>query len=94
MTQSLGAQMEQITLPVQKPKLLDQVRHKLRVLHYSYNTEKDYIRWIIRFIFFHNKRHPAEMGENEIRVFLTHLAVKEKVAAFTQNQALCTIIFL
>jgi len=89
--------MEQATLsakPSQKPKLLDQVRYALRVLHYSYKTEKAYIPWIYQFVVFHNKRHPAEMGEKEIREFLTHLAVKQKVAASTQNQALCAIIFL
>jgi hypothetical protein len=75
------------TISQKQPKLLDQVRHKLRVLHYSYNTEKDYTRWILRFIYFHNKRHPAEMGEKEIRDFLTHLAAKEKVAASTQSRS-------
>lgn len=73
---------------------MGQVRNALRVKHYSRNTEKDYMRWIKRFIFFHNKRHPTEMGEKEIREFLNHLAVNENVAASTQNQALCAIIFL
>ena len=77
-----------------KTKLLDQVRYILRTKHYSLNTEKSYINWIKRFILFHNKRHPKEMGEKEINEFLTHLAVKEKVSASTQNQALCAIIFL
>lgn len=78
----------------QKPKLLDQVRTPIRTKHYSPRTEELYIYWIKKYIFFHKKRHPAEMGEPEIRVFLNYLAVKEKVAASTQNQALCAIIFL
>jgi len=76
-----------------QPKLLDQVRHALRVKHYSPKTEEAYVHWIKKFIFFHNKRHPKEMGENEINQFLTHLAVKRNVSAFTQNQALCAIVF-
>ncbi len=77
-----------------KPKLLDQVRDLLRVKHYSMSTEKTYIHWIKRFILFHGKRHPLEMAEEEIGAFLTHLAVKEKVAASTQNQALSALLFL
>ena len=80
--------MNQITEhpPVQKkPKLLDQVRYVLRTKHYSMKTEEAYLHWIKRFILFHNKRHPKEMGETEINEFLTHLAVKEKVSASTQN---------
>jgi integron integrase len=80
--------------PKQKPKLLDQVRGAIRAKHYSHRTEEAYIQWIKRFILFHNKRHPAEMGETEINQFLTHLAVKENVAASTQNQALSAILFL
>ncbi len=76
------------------PKLLDQVRGILRAKHYSYKTEQSYIHWMKRYILFHNKRHPQEMGEKEISRFLTHLAVKENVAASTQNQALCALIFL
>lgn len=77
-----------------KPKLLDQVRQALRVKHYSRRTEKSYVDWIYRFIVFHNKRHPAEMGPAEINRFLTHLAVTGNVAASTQNQALCALLFL
>jgi integron integrase len=113
--------------PNKKPKLLDQVRSVMRVKHYSIRTEESYVNWIKRFILFHNKRHPKDMGEKEINEFLTHLAVqgvgylilfkilylslqnyclkknqkieiipppKEHVAASTQNQALCAIIFL
>lgn len=79
---------------VKKPKLLDEVRNALRTKHYSMKTEKAYVHWIKRFILFHNKRHPKEMGEIEINQFITHLAVKEKVSASTQNQALCAIVFL
>lgn len=77
-----------------KPKLLDQVRQVIRIKHYSLRTEESYISWIKRFILFHNKRHPVEMGEREIGQFITHLANNGKISASTQNQALCAIIFL
>jgi len=77
-----------------KPKLLDQVRQIIRIKHYSLRTEESYINWIKRFIFFHNKKHPIEMGEEEIGQFITYLAKNDKVSASTQNQALCAIIFL
>jgi len=77
-----------------KSNLLDQVRNLIRVKHYSIRTEEAYIGWIKRFILFHNKRHPLEMGEAEVGQFLTHLAVKDNVAASTQNQALSAILFL
>ena len=80
--------------PQKKPKLLTQVRNFIRTLHYSLRTEEAYIYWIQRYILFHNKRHPEEMGEFEIGQFLTHLAVEKNVAASTQNQALCAIVFL
>jgi len=70
------------------PKLLDQVRDRLRVKHYSIRTETQYLQWIRRFILFHDKRHPKEMGATEIEAFLTHLAVEGSVAASTQNQVL------
>jgi integron integrase len=76
------------------PKLLDRVREALRARHYSLRTEESYTGWIRRFILFHQKRHPAEMGEAEVNQFLTHLAVKVNVAASTQNQALSAILFL
>jgi integron integrase len=79
---------------IQKPKLLDQVRATIRTKHYSYRTEQSYVQWIRRFVLFHDKRHPRDMGEQEINEFLTHLAVKENVSASTQNQALCGIVFL
>jgi integron integrase len=79
----------------QRPKrLLDQVRDAVRLKHYSIRTEEAYINWVKRYIVFHNKRHPAEMGAPEIEAFLTHLAVKETVAASTQNQAFSALLFL
>lgn len=83
--------------PVSTPpgkKLLDQVRESLRVKHYSYRTEETYVEWIRRFILFHGKRHPKEMGASAIEAFITHLAVERHVATATQNQALSAILFL
>lgn len=77
-----------------QPKLLDQVRAAIRVRHYSLRTEEAYVSWIKRFIFFHEKRHPLEMGEKEITHFLSALAVERHVSASTQNQALCALLFL
>jgi len=77
-----------------KPRLLDRVREAIRTRHYSRRTEKTYVAWIRRYIFFHGKRHPAEMGATEITRFLTSLAVDSKVAASTQNQALSALLFL
>jgi len=77
-----------------KPILLDQLCHALRSRHYSRRTEQTYCHWVKRYVHFHNLRHPAEMGESEINEFLTHLAVKEKVSASTQNQALSALLFL
>lgn len=75
-------------------KLLDQVKDVIRLKHYSIRTEDSYVGWIKRFILFHDKRHPKEMGTPEIEAFLTHLAVDEKVASSTQNQAFNAILFL
>ncbi len=75
-------------------KLLDQARDILRAKHYSYRTEQSYLDWMRRFILFHDKRHPLEMGAPEIQAFLTHLAVEKNVSASTQNQALSAILFL
>jgi integrase-like protein len=77
-----------------QPWLLDQVRNVIRRLHYTIRTEQTYVDWIRRFILFHRKRHPAEMGVPEVEAFLTQLAVQGKVAASTQNQALNAIVFL
>lgn len=75
-------------------KLLDRVRWHLRVKHYSLRTEELYLQWIRRFILFHEKRHPLEMGEEEIAAFLSHLAIHRHVAASTQNQAFSALLFL
>jgi integron integrase len=75
-------------------KLLDQARDIMRQKHYSRKTEQNYIHWLKRYIFFHHKRHPEGMDVKEIEEFLTHLAVKEKVSASTQNQAFNAILFL
>jgi integrase len=76
------------------PKLLDQVREVLRMKHYSMRTEQAYLDWIKRYIFFHHKRHPAEMGEAEIRSFISDLASKKSVSASTQTVALSALLFL
>ena len=87
--------LEPDSLSLPKPKkLLDQVSDVLRTKHYSYRTEQTYKDWIKRYILFHNKRHPNQMGEKEIREFITYLAVERKVATSTQNQALSAILFL
>jgi len=94
--------MEQISVtdvqvPVEtsrEPRLLERVRQALRVRHMILKTEKAYFHWIRRYILFHGKRHPREMGEKEINAFLTHLAVEGKVSASTQMQALCGLLFL
>ena len=76
------------------PKLLDQVRETIRTKHYSNRTEKTYLNWIKRFILFHQKRRPKDMGEEEVTAFITYLANERQVAASTQNQALSAILFL
>ncbi len=76
------------------PKLLDVVRDRIRVKHYSIRTETQYVQWIRRFILFHGKKHPRDMGAPEVEAFLTHLAVEGNVAAATQNQALSALLFL
>jgi integrase len=77
-----------------EPRLLDQVRNKIRFRHYARTTEKTYVAWIRRYILFHGKRHPKEMGVHEIESFLSHLAVRCNVSASTQNQAFNALIFL
>src|SRR6266403_4805117 len=77
-----------------RPRFLDRVRDAIRARHYSRRTEKAYVGWIKRYIFFHAKRHPAEMGAPEVSRFLTSLAVEGRVAASTQNQALSALLFL
>ena len=80
--------------PPPAPKLLDQVRDRIRTKHYSIRAETQYIQWIRRFILFHGKRHPSEMGGPEVESFLTHLAVDGNVASSTQNQALAALLFV
>ena len=75
-------------------RLIDQIREVLRLKHYSRRTELSYIQWIRRYIIYHNKRHPSEMGADEITAFLSYLAVKRNVSAGTQNLALSAILFL
>ncbi len=77
-----------------KPMLLEVVRQRIRLKHYSHRTEKSYVHWIRRFVLFHNRRHPRELGKLEIEAFLTHLAVDRKVSASTQNQAFNALLFL
>ena len=77
-----------------KARLLDVVRDRIRVKHYSYRTETSYLGWIRRFIRFHGGRHPREMGGPEAEQFLSYLATERSVAASTQNQALSAILFL
>ncbi|BBP03705.1 integron integrase [Sulfuriferula plumbiphila] len=76
------------------PRLLNQVRDKIRLKHYSIRTEQAYTDWVKRFVLFHEKRHPREMGAVEVEQFLTHLAVVGKVSASTQNQAKSALLFL
>jgi integrase len=75
-------------------KLLDQACDAIRVKQYAYRTEETYVQWLRRYILFHNKRHPKEMGKAEIEVFLTHIAVEGQVSASTQNQAFSAFLFL
>jgi integron integrase len=88
--------MEPVNTPSSEsaPKLLDQVRDRIRVKHYSIRTETQYLHWIKRFILYHDKRHPRDMGADEVGAFLTHLATAGQVSASTQNQALSALLFL
>lgn len=79
---------------MEKPKLLDQVRNLMRVRHLSHKTERAYVGYIRDYILFHGKKHPKDLGVNEIREYLTHLAVEKNVAASTQNVAFNALIFL
>lgn len=78
----------------QAPRLLDQVRGRLRRLGRAKRTEQAYVAWIRRFILENGKRHPRDMGESEVEAFLTRLAVEGNVSASTQNQALSALLFL
>jgi len=77
-----------------KPKLLEILIEKIRVKYYSKSTEQTYYYWAKSYILFHNKKHPKDMGKNEIEQFLTHLAIEKKVAQTTQNQAFNALLFL
>ena len=76
------------------PRLLDQVRAAIRACHYSRRTESAYVAWIRRFVLFHGKRLPRDLGEAEVTSFLTSLAIRDEVAASTQTQALSALLFL
>ena len=75
-------------------RLLDRVRRVIRTTHYSRRTERAYVYWVQRFVIHHGDRHPDRMGADEVRSFLSHLAVHDRVTASTQNQALCALVFL
>ena len=77
-----------------EPRFLDQIAHACRLKHLAYRTEQSYVSWVKRYILFHHKRHPREMGPAEVRAFLTHLAVNRNVSASTQNQALNALVFM
>jgi hypothetical protein len=79
-------------METKSPKLLDQVRQAIRTKHYSYRTEQTYVEWVKRFIHFHDKRHPKDMGAEEVQSYITYLANERNVAASTQNQALMGIV--
>jgi integrase len=91
----MSSNLPQVTDPgAQQPKLLDRLRAACRVRHYSLRTEEAYAQWVVRFVRFHQLRHPLEMAAPEINAFLTHLAVEGHVGASTQNQAFAAILFL
>lgn len=80
---------------IQKPKkLLEQAHDQIQLRHYSHRTEDSYIHWIKEYIYYFNKKHPIEMGKNEINEFLSYLATKKHVSASTQNRALSALLFL
>jgi integron integrase len=85
---------QSLQTPPRKPKLLQQVRIALRTRHYSENTERAYVRWIRAYIFFHQLRHPKDMGSEEVTAFLSHLARERQVSSTTQNQAFSALLFL
>ena len=89
-----GSESKSPVGPNRKPRLLDQLRGQLRMRHRSLSTERSYVGWVKRFIFFHDVRHPQEMGKEEVEAFLNHLAMDLGVAASTQNQALNALVFL
>ena len=88
-----GVENSQVT-PNTPPRLLDQVRARIRVMHYNIRTEEAYTDWARRFILFHQKRHPKNMGAAEVEAFLSHLATERSVSSSTQNQAKAALLFL
>ena len=86
--------MEANVVSQDPPKLLDRMRGEIRLRHYSTRTEEVYIDWARRFILFHNKRHPKDMGAEEVQSFLSYLALERNVVSSTQNQAKCALLFL
>ncbi len=88
--------MDDITvlIPARPVKLINRLRAYIRTENLAYKTEKTYIQWTLAFIYFHNKRHPEEMGEKEITEFLNHLAVVHNVSKNTQKTALNSLVFL
>ena len=76
-----------------KPRLSDKLRNIMQVKHYFYKPEKSYINWVYRFILFHKKRNPYEMGAKEVRTFLSYLAINRRVSTSTQNQSLNALVF-
>ncbi len=86
--------MEAQAVSLDSPKLLDRLRAEIRVRHYSIRTEEVYVDWARRFILYHNKKHPKDMGAEQVRDFLSHLAVERNVSASTQNQAKSALLFL
>ena len=86
--------MDATATPPPPPRLLEQLRHRIRFRHYSLRTERTYAHWVKRFVVFHGVRHPREMGAAEVTAFLSALASERNVAAATQNQALSAILFL
>ncbi|MGJ7488019.1 phage integrase N-terminal SAM-like domain-containing protein [Variovorax sp. LT2P21] len=80
--------------PLQSPRLLDQVRERILLLHYSRRTEEAYVHWVRAFVRFHGIRHPAEMGGAEVEAFLGWLAAERKVSVSTHRQALSALVFL
>ncbi len=79
---------------MRRVRLLTQVRRSIQLRHYSRRTEQAYVRWVHRFVRFHGDRHPSELGRPEVTEFLSSLAVRGRVSASTQNQALCALVFL
>jgi integron integrase len=94
MTESSPPPAEAANPPPPPPRLLDLMRHRIRLRHYSRRTEVSYLQWVRRYIYFHDRRHPAELGATQVTEFLSSLATERNVSASTQNQALAALLFL